>query len=61
MNDRPPAFVGRDDLETLFASTDASDWVRITEMLLGKVPDDFEFAPKHKSNAYQADNIAIQG
>ena len=61
MNDRPPAFVGRDELETLFASPDAGDWVRITEMLLGKVPEDFEFAPKHKSNAYQADNIAIQG
>lgn len=26
--------------------------VRISEMLLGKVPDGFTFAPKHKSNSY---------
>lgn len=26
--------------------------IRISEMLLGKVPDGFTFAPKHKSNAY---------
>lgn len=52
MNHRPPKFVGRDDLETLMASDDADDWVRITELLLGKVRDDFTFAPKHKSNSY---------
>jgi tRNA-dihydrouridine synthase 3 len=26
--------------------------VRISELLLGKVPEGFTFAPKHKSNAY---------
>ena len=49
---RPPAFVGRNDLETLFASGSCSDWVRISEMLLGPAPPGFHFAPKHKSNAY---------
>lgn len=26
--------------------------MRISELLLGPVSDDFEFAPKHKSNSY---------
>ncbi|XP_019415334.1 PREDICTED: tRNA-dihydrouridine(47) synthase [NAD(P)(+)]-like isoform X3 [Lupinus angustifolius] len=52
MNWRPPSYYGRDDLETLMASDSAADWVRISEMLLGKVPEGFTFAPKHKSNAY---------
>ncbi|PSS26010.1 TRNA-dihydrouridine(47) synthase [NAD(P)(+)]-like [Actinidia chinensis var. chinensis] len=52
LNWRPPSYFGRDDLETLMASESASDWVRISEMLLGKVPAGFTFAPKHKSNAY---------
>jgi tRNA-dihydrouridine synthase 3 len=56
MNDRPRPFVGRDDLETLMASTHAEDWVRITEMLLGPVPTDFVFLPKHKSNSYEGGN-----
>lgn len=49
---RPPAFFGRSDLETLLASDNAADWVRISEMLLGPPPANFSFAPKHKSNAY---------
>ncbi|KAB5541510.1 hypothetical protein DKX38_014484 [Salix brachista] len=52
LNWRPPSYYGRDDLETLMASDSAADWIRISEMLLGKVPDSFTFAPKHKSNAY---------
>ncbi|CAM8899070.1 unnamed protein product [Rhodiola kirilowii] len=52
INWRPPTYVCRDDLETLMASESAADWIRITELLLGKVPDSFKFAPKHKSNAY---------
>lgn len=52
LNWRPPAYFGRDDLETLMASESAVDWIRISEMLLGKVPDGFTFSPKHKSNAF---------
>lgn len=54
LNWRPPAYYGRNDLETLMASDSAADWIRISEMLLGKVPADFTFAPKHKSNAYDS-------
>ncbi|KAJ2879354.1 tRNA-dihydrouridine synthase 3 [Coemansia aciculifera] len=53
MNDRPPAFVGRNDLETLMASSQARDWIKISEMILGPTPDDFTFVPKHKSNSYE--------
>ncbi|WVZ83476.1 hypothetical protein U9M48_030618 [Paspalum notatum var. saurae] len=52
LNWRPPSYCGRDDLETMMASDSAADWIRISEMLLGKVPEGFTFAPKHKSNAY---------
>ncbi|KAL2927927.1 tRNA-dihydrouridine(47) synthase [NAD(P)(+)]-like [Bienertia sinuspersici] len=54
LNWRPPSYYGRDDLETLMASESAADWIRISEMLLGKVPPGFTFAPKHKSNAYDS-------
>lgn len=53
INWRPRPYFGRSDIETKLASTNASDWVEITEMLLGKVPDGFSFTPKHKSNAYE--------
>ena len=46
MNDRPPPFVGRDDLETLMASSSASDWIKLTERILGPTPDSFIFVPK---------------
>lgn len=58
MHWRPPAFVGRNDLETLFASDNAVDWLRISEMLLGPAPVDFRFQPKHKSNAYSTSAAA---
>lgn len=52
INQRPDNFRGRDDLETLMASPDSNDWVRISEMLLGSVPDGFAFVPKHKANSF---------
>ncbi|KAI0694107.1 zinc finger dihydrouridine synthase [Cytidiella melzeri] len=52
MNDRPPAFRGRNELETLLASPDSRDWVKISEMFLGPAPELWSFMPKHKSNAY---------
>mmetsp|Transcript_21392 Transcript_21392/g.50927 ORF Transcript_21392/g.50927 Transcript_21392/m.50927 type:complete len:701 (-) Transcript_21392:22-2124(-) len=55
MNQRPPLYMqGRSDLETLFLSPHSSDWVKISEMLLGPVPDGFAFQPKHKSAAYES-------
>ncbi|KAI0231880.1 tRNA-dihydrouridine(47) synthase [NAD(P)(+)]-like [Lamellibrachia satsuma] len=53
INEKPPYYVGRNDLETLMASGNCADWVKISELLLGPVPGDFEFLPKHKANAYQ--------
>jgi tRNA-dihydrouridine synthase 3 len=45
-------YLGRDDLETLMSSNKSSDWLKISEMFLGKVPDGFQFLPKHKANSY---------
>uniref|UniRef100_G3SGY4 tRNA-dihydrouridine(47) synthase [NAD(P)(+)] n=1 Tax=Gorilla gorilla gorilla TaxID=9595 RepID=G3SGY4_GORGO len=53
INERPPYYLGRDYLETLMASQRAADWIRISEMLLGPVPPNFAFLPKHKANAYK--------
>lgn len=52
INQRPPLYRGRDHLETLMISKSAKDWIKISEMLLGPTPPDFEFLPKHKANAY---------
>lgn len=54
INQRPPLWKGRNELETLLGSTDYKDWIKITEMFLGKSGPNFLFVPKHKSNAYEA-------
>ncbi|KAG8235545.1 hypothetical protein J437_LFUL016075 [Ladona fulva] len=66
INERPPPYVGRDDLETLMASPDCQSWVKISascilphliwetiEMILGPVPENFHFLPKHKANSWK--------
>lgn len=53
LNQRPPVWKGRDELETLLGSTDYKDWIKITEMFLGPASDSFMFQPKHKSNSYE--------
>ncbi|KAL2271081.1 hypothetical protein VTJ83DRAFT_452 [Remersonia thermophila] len=55
LNDRPPAYRGRDELETLLASKNYKDWIKISEMFLGPAPPGFKFQPKHKSNSYEAE------
>ncbi|PGH28170.1 tRNA-dihydrouridine synthase 3 [Polytolypa hystricis UAMH7299] len=52
MQDRPPAWKGRNELETLLGSDNCKDWVKITEMFLGPAHKGFNFEPKHKSNSY---------
>lgn len=56
INQRPYSYRGRDEMETLMASTNCADWIKISEMLLGKVPDGFNFMPKHKANSYTEAN-----
>lgn len=53
INEKPPHYFGRNDLETLMASSNCADWIKISEMFLGPVPSGFTFLPKHRANAYQ--------
>lgn len=53
MNERPPFYRGRDEMETLMASSNCADWIKISELILGKVPDGFHFLPKHKANSWK--------
>ena len=54
INERlPKYFKGRTDTETLLSSPVCDDWVKISEMFLGKPPDNFRFEPKHKAHAYR--------
>ena len=59
MIQKPPVYFGRSDTETLLASTEASDWIKISEMFLGPVREGFSFEAKHKSNSYQT--TAVNG
>lgn len=52
LNERPPNWKGRDDMETLLGSTDVNDWIKLSEMFFGKTDENFVFLPKHKSNSY---------
>lgn len=52
LNDRPPNWKGRDQIETMLASPDASDWIKLSEMFLGKAEENFAFTPKHKSSSF---------
>ncbi len=52
LNDRPPKWQGRNEMETLLGSRDYKDWIKITEMYLGKTNDKFQYTPKHKSSSY---------
>lgn len=58
INDRPPPWQGRNDMETLLGSSDYKDWIKISELFLGKTSDQFEFTPKHKSNSYSNNAVA---
>uniref|UniRef100_A0A8C3J595 tRNA-dihydrouridine(47) synthase [NAD(P)(+)] n=1 Tax=Calidris pygmaea TaxID=425635 RepID=A0A8C3J595_9CHAR len=53
INERPPYYMGRDYLETLMASQNVDDWIKISELLLGPVPTNFTFLPKHRANSYR--------
>ncbi|KAL8710146.1 MAG: hypothetical protein Q9220_005229 [cf. Caloplaca sp. 1 TL-2023] len=53
LQDRPPAWKGRNELETLLGSDNYKDWIKISEMFLGPAHKDFRFEPKHKSNSYE--------
>ncbi|KAI4283216.1 MAG: hypothetical protein L6R38_002304 [Xanthoria sp. 2 TBL-2021] len=53
LQDRPPAWRGRNELETLLGSDNYKDWIKISEMFLGPAHNNFRFEPKHKSNSYE--------
>jgi tRNA-dihydrouridine synthase 3 len=55
LNERPPPYQGRNELETLLASDNYLDWIKISEMFLGKANEGFRFVPKHKSNSYETE------
>ncbi len=42
-------------METLLASGRGEDWVKVSEMFLGKAPEEWSFTPKHKSSSYAAE------
>lgn len=52
LNERPPNWRGRNELETLLGSTDVKDWIQLSELFFGKTNEHFVFMPKHKSNSF---------
>lgn len=46
MNLRAEKFKGRNELETLMASDSSLDWIKLSEIVLGKAPPSFSFIPK---------------
>ncbi|KAJ8905347.1 hypothetical protein NDN08_001854 [Rhodosorus marinus] len=55
LNLRIPAAVGRDPLEMTLSSRDPRDWIRVSEYLLGPVPNGYKFAPKHVGKAWSSE------
>ncbi|XP_042335875.1 tRNA-dihydrouridine(47) synthase [NAD(P)(+)]-like isoform X2 [Sceloporus undulatus] len=52
MSDQHPGVLYGDYLENLMSSEMIKDWVKISEMFLGTVPDDYHFEPAHDVDAY---------
>ncbi|SCU77724.1 LAMI_0A02124g1_1 [Lachancea mirantina] len=52
LNERPPNWRGRDELETRLGSTDVKDWIKLSELFFGPSDETFVFTPKHKSNSF---------
>lgn len=52
LNERPPNWRGRDELETQLGSSNVADWIKLSEKFFGKTDESFVFLPKHKSNSY---------
>jgi len=55
INWRPPRFEGRNDLETMLASSKIEDWLKISELAGLPQPKEtsrFDFKPKHNSYSY---------
>ena len=57
-HERRSALDAGNDLETLMASSNANDWLKITELVLGPTPDSFKFEPKHKANSFAAETTS---
>ncbi|CCG84345.1 protein of unknown function [Taphrina deformans PYCC 5710] len=55
MNERAPTVVYRNEQEKLLASESCSDWIKVSELFLGKASDQFKFLPKHKANSIEAE------
>ncbi|KAI9805905.1 MAG: hypothetical protein M1825_000519 [Sarcosagium campestre] len=50
IQDRPPAWKGRNELESLLGSDDHRDWIKISEMFLGPAAPGFHYEPKRRTN-----------